>query len=94
MMSATTIEFAMVLEMQRHEGHYGVLAHLLSFRPRSSFGIRVEARDYLAFAPHQHNIAGELVAFRNPVTRSFLTPGTSERFDVAGQLAINRHFTH
>jgi hypothetical protein len=29
----------------------------LDFRPRSSFGIRVEARDYLAFAPHQHNIA-------------------------------------
>lgn len=29
----------------------------LDFRLRPSFGIRVEARDYLAFDPHQHNIA-------------------------------------
>jgi hypothetical protein len=29
----------------------------VDFRPRSSFGIRVEARDYLGFTPHQHNVA-------------------------------------
>src|SRR5690348_2706557 len=29
----------------------------LDFRPRPSFGIRFEARHYLAFAPHQHNFA-------------------------------------
>lgn len=29
----------------------------LDWRLRPTFSIRVEARDYLAFAPHQHNIA-------------------------------------